>query len=496
VLLIKHIDGGVMYQNREQNSINFTDLLFLFLKKIVIVLLVGFFTAGIFGGYKYYSGIKSSINILSSNVSNILDTSIKLPGESDSSYKERVLNVNHANDLVNSISVLNNQIDNNRKYVANSVLMKIDSENEAFTTTNLVVSLDKNYSNGDDLAIISTYRQYILSGVYLSSISEERDIDQAYITELINVSYEVSSITVLDNREDSGVSCIVTITVIGPTTEFTNCVMDSILESVENKHKELDSSIVSHTVTTASRQCAYIVDNTTRDRQYNFNNRFEVLQAQINNYDQSLDTVAAKLGVSKTNIYSYFALDDSDIINATISPTKSALKYSIVGFVFGVFCVLLVISLNYIFGSKFSTQGKFFTRFYWINKIGVIKPNNKKSKFFSLIDRKTGDDDFLSDEKSIKLLSNNVKNIIGDMNAVLFTGTADVSKIEELVKKLEIKASVKPSFYSDPAGLEDIAKYDGVIIVEQRNYSRCNLVLEEIKLIENSKTQIIGAIVI
>ena len=118
-----------MYQNREQNSINFTDLLFLFLKKILIVLLVGFLTAGIFGGYKYYSGIKSSINILSSNVSNILDTSLKLPGESDSSYNERVLNVNHANDLVNSISVLNNQIANNRKYVANSVLMKIDSEN-------------------------------------------------------------------------------------------------------------------------------------------------------------------------------------------------------------------------------------------------------------------------------------------------------------------------------------------------------------------------------
>ena len=481
---------------KERNSININDLIYLLLKKIVIILLSGIILAGIFGGYKYFTVKKSSAVSWSSNAATVLDISEKRPGETDAAYEERVLSVNHAKDLVNSISVLNSQIDSNRRYVANSVLMKIDSENEAFTTTNLVISLDNNKTNGDELALLSTYRQYILSGVYLSGVSEELGIDQAYISELITASYETGSAAVIDNSSNSGTTCIITVTVIGPATEFTNRITDSILESVDTKHSELNNSITAHTVTVASRQSAYIVDNTTRDRQYNYNIRFEVLQQQINNYDLSLDTVAAKIGVSKTNIYSYFAFDNSDIVQNSTSALKPAVKYSIVGFALGVFCALMVISVNYILSNKFSTQGKFFSRFYMIEKIGVTKPVNRRSKYVTFINRKSGDDDCMSEDNSMKLLSNNIKNITSDMNMVLFTGTADISKIEELVKKLNIKATVKPSFFSDPSGLEEISKYDGVILVEQRNYSNCKYVAEEIKLIENSKTKLIGAVVI
>ena len=57
------------------------------------------------------------------------------------------------------------------------------------------------------------------------------------------------------------------------------------------------------------------------------------------------------------------------------------------GFVLGVVIVLCIISLIYIFGRKFATQGKFFNSFNSINKIGVIKPEYKRSKFASFIDK-------------------------------------------------------------------------------------------------------------
>ena len=40
------------------------------------------------------------------------------------------------------------------------------------------------------------------------------------------------------------------------------------------------------------------------------------------------------------------------------------------------------------------------------------------------------------------------------------------------------------------------ADYDGIIIVEQRQYSKCKLVEEEIKMIENAHAKLIGAIIL
>ena len=83
-----------------------------------------------------------------------------------------------------------------------------------------------------------------------------------------------------------------------------------------------------------------------------------------------------------------------------------------------------------------------------------------------------------------------------NMNKVLFTGTAETTKIEKLVKDLGLKFDVKASVFDDPGCLETISEYDGIIIVEQRNYSDCSLIAEELKLIENVNTKLIGAIVI
>ena len=93
-------------------------------------------------------------------------------------------------------------------------------------------------------------------------------------------------------------------------------------------------------------------------------------------------------------------------------------------------------------------------------------------------------------------MANNIKNITSGMNKVLVTGTADFSKIEGFVKSLGIKAVVKSSFFNEPQGLENIADYDGIIIIEQRNYSKCKLVEEEIKMIENAHAKLIGAVIL
>ena len=82
------------------------------------------------------------------------------------------------------------------------------------------------------------------------------------------------------------------------------------------------------------------------------------------------------------------------------------------------------------------------------------------------------------------------------MDKVLVTGTADNSRIKNLVKDLGIKADVEDSFFIDPSTLGILSEYDGVIIIEQRDYSDCKDIAEEISLISNAHTHLIGAIIL
>ena len=90
----------------------------------------------------------------------------------------------------------------------------------------------------------------------------------------------------------------------------------------------------------------------------------------------------------------------------------------------------------------------------------------------------------------------NIKNMISDMNKVMVTGTADHSKIDELVKRLGVDVDVMDSFFVDPSCLSFLSNYDGIIIVEQRDYSDLKLIDEELSLVNNTHAKLIGAIII
>lgn len=483
-----------MNQNNQQNDIfDLKDIFFVILKKIVFVLLIGFIFAVVGFCYKYFSSFHEVDN---SDIVNIFNVSIRLDDETDVEYSRRVQNVNRANDLINTIDALNIQIENNRKYTSDSLFMQIDSECEAITRTNLIVTVDGSQNISADSSLLSSYKQFIQTGDFLDDLADEWDINQSYISDLIKADYVSSSSTVVVNSTNKIDNVgIVTISVIGSSTEQTERIMDIILDNVDIKCAELNTTMVKHTVISEGRQSSYIVDNTTRDRQTTITNRFESLQTQIKNCDKALDDVAAALGVKKDRLYSYFSFNDIENTKSS-SQSLSAIKFAIVFFAAGFVIVVMAIVIKYLFCKKFSTQSKFFSRYNWIKKLGVLKPTKKRSRFEIFIDNKTGDDNYLSEENSIKLLSANIKNMIADMNNVMVTGTAEHSRIEDLIKRLDVDVDVKNSFFVDPSSLSSLSKYDGIIIIEQRDYSDLKLIDEELSLINNTHAKLIGAIII
>jgi len=468
-------------------EIDFKDLLFVIIKRIGLVFLTGIVFAGALFGYKFITYTKDA---------NVLDTSVKLEDETDVKYAERILNVNRAEDIINSIDALNSQTDMQREYVANSILMQIDSMNEAVTTAQYIIEIKDDSANGMDKALVSSYSVDIKSGDYLAKLSEELGTEQSYLKELIQVEYASSSAVVVSNEGKGSSVGTLTVTVIGPATDYSDKIMDCVVNEIDSTYAGLNSSIVPHTITLVGRQSFYMVDINTRDLQYNAANRFASIQKQIETYDESLDKLVSELGVSsKESLYEYFS---SDSVNGSGDSYSwgSAIKFAVIGFLGGAFIALLIVFVKYIFGKRFETQAKFFGRFSRVYKIGVAKPDGKRSGFSKLIDLKTGDDNELSAENSLKLMAANIKNLTSGMNRILVTGTADTSKIKVLLSELKIDADVKESIFADPTTLAQISEYDGVIIVEQRNYSDCKKVAEELSLIANTSTKLIGAIVI
>lgn len=471
--------------NQQPVLLNLKDLLFVILKKTGLMVLVGVVLGGAVFGYKSFSN-SNSVNVLAEE---------KLPGESDVAYSQRIQNAKRAEDIIDSIDALNNQIENHRQYVTDSLFMQINAENEAVTTASLVIMVDEDQPAGAGLALASAYMTDITSGEYLSGLAEEWCTNQSYIAELVRAGTDDKNLSVEVNMSgDNGNTEVVPVVVIGPSTEQTEMIMDLIFAEVESKTSELSSSLASHSAVFAGRSSSYTVDGTTRERQVNLTARFETLQKQIETYNKSLDDVASVLGVDKTSLFNYYAYDAA---NPQGAPSLSgAVKYAVICFVLGVFIVMVIVTMDYLFGKKFTTQAKFFGHFPRVNKIGVAKPSGKRSALFRLIDRRSGDDDGLSSENSKKLIAANVKNLTNGMNSVLFTGTADTENVRKLVEDLGIKADAKGSFFDDPSNLESVSGYDGVIIVEQRGHSDLRLITEELRLIANTDTRLIGAIII
>lgn len=489
-------NGVVLMMNpsEEESSISIRDLLYAILKKIGIILVVALLLSVVLFAYKFFKKTQSS---------NVLDTSIRLSGETDVQFQTRVQNVDRAKDIVQAISRVNGQIENQRKYITDSVFMQINAENEYESTVQVVIKLKDSDSTGADSALISAYNLDIEAGDYLNDYAFETGTKADYIKELMTFTFSPydSNVTALDNEVNRTISMYVRIK--GPSQEFIDRVSDIVVEEFNRKYDELNKSVVPHTMNVIGVQKNVKVDSVTRDSQVNQTARLETLQKQVVNYYDSLDVVAKSLGLSgKDELLSHFNDIESGIsvvssgeVSAK-SKIKPSLKFAVIGFAAGFVFVTVVIILAYVFAKKVATQAQFFSVFTDVKKIGVMKPSAKRSKLVTCLDIKTDDDTKMSAENNKKLILANYDNLTRDLKKVLITGTGDKKAMGDAVKSIGIKGDFKPDIFSNPDILKDISGYDGVVLLEQRKVSLYRNVANEISLINNSGVDIIGAIII
>ena len=490
--------------NENDSMLSLKDLLYSVLRNLGIILIVAIVLGGALFAYK----ITRKTNGVISYSNNVLDTSVQYDNESDVEYQLRVQKVGRAKDLANTITRVNSQIDHQRRYVTDSVYMQIDAENVYETKVQYVVSMDDNAVAGVDRALVNAYQNAVFSGDYLDDYAKEHNIKPDYIKEVISFESAVTDSSIVTTEAGASKAASFTVKIIGPTNEFTADIADLIQARIKSSVSQLKNKVSDHKLTLVAVQDNVKVDASIRDNQANQTTRIETLQKQIIGFNDALDQIASDLYLSgKEDILGYFAneadalVSDAALTDNTVEVTsggdlKSSVKFGAIGFIAGFFVVAVILILAYVFGKKVTTQAQFFGKFKSVKKIGVLKPTGNRCKYTEYIDVKSEDDSKMSAENVNKLISNNYANIIKGLDKVLITGTGDKKAMEETVKKLGLKGDFKPDIFSDPDVLKDIPDYDAVVLLEQRKVSLCKDIANEIDLINNAGTKIIGAIII
>lgn len=478
------------------------DVLYVILKKLWLMIIVGLIAgAGLFyNNYRKVETVKTN---------NVFDITKKLnAGESDVKYQLRVQQIQRARDIVEMIDNTNAQIEASRLYNAESLYMKIDPDNYYTSYAQITISVSNNEENGIDEALFSAYERELRNGYYLTEYANEIGTKTNYIKEMFSISSTPAADTYIsvDNIPDRTGSIF--LFVHGPSREFVDETMNVLISEANSLCVTLSKDITPHELAVVGIQNNVLSDNGIREQQNNRVAAISTLQDQIASYNTSLDNIAKELGISdKANLISYIRTHEpvevegipteySESVTNRKAKIGPNLKWGGIGFGAGALLIAVFVAIGYVFGKKILTQAQFFGLFLRIKRIGVMKPLGKRSKFIRFIDVKTEDDTKVSAEKCNGLISANYSNLTKNLNKILITGTGDTKAMGDAVKALGLKGDFKPDIFYNPEVLKAVPDYDGIVLIEQRKKSLKPVVENEINLLSNGGTKIIGAIII
>ena len=482
-----------MNESNDAHRIDLKDLLCFCLKHLVAVILVGVVCAAGLVSYKYW---KSSNTVTGdSSTGSVLDTS-RRPGESDEEYSSRVMNINRAIAIMESISNMDGLADNVLRYFDESVFMSIDPNAVAHSEAQLSISLDVE-SAGDIGSLLTAYENAILHGEYLNDVAAEFGCDPLYISELIRLS---SSIRPEDTNDtyvvysyDSGAnSAVLNVEVVGRTVEETDLILDSVLSEAEDLHDVLSGNIAGHSIEVAGRQSSVSHDEDVMFRQLEEGRYLADIYTWINNENTLLDNTAKQFGFADRS--SFYQAPISSGNTASTMSMHSLIKYALFGFVIGAVLVFAYCVMRYVWGSKVYSRTQFAKVSRGANIIGVCKPSHGRISINPVLDRLTDDDNSLTSEINNKIIAANYAGVTEGAGKVLITGTADKDEASALLEKLGIDNKFV-SFLSSE-GIDKVAGCDGIVLIERRGVSDKRTVEKELDFFRNSGKEVLGVILI
>ena len=199
---------------------------------------------------------------------------------------------------------------------------------------------------------------------------------------------------------------------------------------------------------------------------------------------------------SEQSVYSLLSEDEKKVYNKLIGREKKedkqvqsenesnfTVRNSLVGFIFGSFIMMFILAVKYLLSPMLKTEDDLRTAF----KLPILGSVDKQN-----------DEGLAVICSSIMALANTgrAKDIL--LCTSLSQGcTPDyISRIKVFLKEKEVSADSALNIISDPASIDKISRYDGIVFFESIGESVYENIAKEIELSENLGLKILGAVVV
>ena len=463
-----------MYTEDYEQEIDLKDLLFVLLYRWRILLLAAVIGAALLGGYK---GVKGN------------------PVETDlpqtESYQEEVENYKKEKlALETSIENLQNSMEEQSNYLAMAPLMQINPYKEAFSSADVLVEISDIRDRGLG-SLLNAFENGLRNGDYIQKTAQTMETEERYVRETIRVNNNLGMDEtnapglVLETQNEAASRGILHISVVGPDKDYTEAVMKSALNQVEELHNRFETELKAHQIRVLNQSSGEQVDRDLLNQQQTVRNNVAALQQTEKDLNTSLD-----------------GLEEPADHTSVTGSSKDVTKYVIIGFLAGGFVSVCAVAGLYIMGDKVTSDKEIMNRFH-IKSLGAFSVVPKK-RMFGFIDswlrRLAGDDKIWPDDVIYEMIEANAANYAEGKKALFVTGLASQEQMAQVCEHLkaalpQTQIVSERNLVESASARRKLAEAQGVILVEERGNSKYSVIAQELELAKNVNTDVIGVIV-
>lgn len=357
------------------------------------------------------------------------------------------LYVEERNNIVHSIEMAEEKIEEREQYVNKSIIMNIDSGNKPVMSLNVLIDVSgaKEGDNESTEKIVSYYIDILGNKELYEEISQELNLEnsEAYVRELVTI-----------NETEQKFMFNIQTTYLDMTSA--EKVMDIIIEYIQEHKEEVVGLTDSHTLEMTERSSRYVVDvELQNQQQYEFDAIYYLRQDK-----KELERILEELEVPSSAL--------------TMSPP-------IFG-ILGIIVMIIIWTLIYLFNGKLHSKEEI----------------EKEFQLFMLGAWKDMDVSF---EETVSIIKSRISGRLKEEKKVLFLTTLPEEKYssfkEEILSELKennIESEFISGIHMSSCEIDVLNNYHQVVILERAGVTVYSEMAKEIHDVSKMGKEIVGCI--
>ncbi len=471
---------------KETIELSLPDLLRYYLKHLISIVVAGILCAVLVSGFFVVRNRKVNVtepDLIETEVS--AEAGILYDLSEQGQQKRNIENyLMEKTALQNAVNSFQEQIRKQDAYLKNSVLMNMDPYHVVTSRADIRVWVLEETSIQQLNTLLLYYRQALNNGEYLSDLAKDLGMDQAYLKELISITS--ANQDYLDDLLQGGLSAIdknlllahleqgsygyLYITVKGLDAEWTEKVLEYILSYLYSLENEKPLR-VNQKLEEIDRFTVTGPDLDVRTSQTNSNLYNVTLYNQLTTIINTINNLKKPADVSSES-------------PVTIGK-KTLLKYMIFGGAVGVFLMLLLYGLKYLFDDSVSSYARISKNFN-VNHLGSFKALDNTHR--------------LAENTTLEMICANVRIYSDEKDRILLAGCANEALLNGIGKILSEHFPnqdiiVGGNIANNPEAREKLSECDAIVLLEERKLSKHSIIQNELEILEPLEVKLLGVIV-